>query len=241
MLKFLFIILSICILVASSLKQHKFLDQESKDYGSPITSPTIFRRKNLDIFTRLEELSVAELLKSFSERRITVKQYAQLVLQAKEDYAAYNFYSYFDENEFLRNAEESDKRYEQGTARQLEGLPISIKDNIDIEGDPNSAGTPALFGRFPKRTSALAKILIHNGAIKAGRTVMHELALGITSNNPFTGPCHNPFNFEFSCGGSSGGSGAVGEVEVLWGLVLYQLLLAQTLAVVFGFQQVVVI
>ena len=154
------------------------------------------------------ELSVKNLLQKFSSRQITCKEFAHQVIQRKQEYLDYNFYSYFDEHQLIKQAEACDQRYDQGTARPLEGLPVSFKDNINIEGEPNTGGTPAFWNRKPTRTSTLARILLDNGAIRAGRTVMEELASGITSNNFFTGPPRNPFNKEYSCGGSSGGSGA---------------------------------
>ena len=138
-------------------------------------------------------------------------EYARRVIHRMEEFQDHNLYTYFDEEEFLERAKESGKRYANGTARPLEGIPVAFKDNIDIEGEPNSGGTPAFWNRKPRRTSTLAQILLDNGAIRAGRTVMHELAYGITSNNSFTGPARNPHNIQYSCGGSSGGSaGAVG-------------------------------
>jgi aspartyl-tRNA(Asn)/glutamyl-tRNA(Gln) amidotransferase subunit A len=46
------------------------------------------------------------------------------------------------------------------------------------------------------------------GAVLIGKTGLHEMAYGITSNNPHYGAVHNPWNLECITGGSSGGSGA---------------------------------
>ncbi len=91
----------------------------------------------------------------------------------------------------------------------LAGVPIGIKDNIDVAGLPTTAGTPILAGSIARSSATVVKRLTAAGALVAGKTNMHELALGISSNNHFLGSVKNPHDLSRSAGGSSGGSAAL--------------------------------
>lgn len=95
------------------------------------------------------------------------------------------------------------------TAGPLSGVPISVKDLILTRDAPTTAGSRT-FGRgIESRTDAPAvRRLRRAGAILIGKTNLHEIALGVTSENEHFGPVRNPWNPELIVGGSSGGSGA---------------------------------
>ena len=89
----------------------------------------------------------------------------------------------------------------------LDGIPVALKDNIDIAGLPTSNG---LGGLAPTAThdAEVSRRLRRAGAVVLGKLNMHEAALGGTTDNPHHGRTHNPHRMGFSPGGSSGGSGA---------------------------------
>lgn len=101
---------------------------------------------------------------------------------------------------------------ESGAARDaafpLAGIPIALKDSINTVQLTTSAGTGALRGRVPPANAPVAQRLFDAGALLAGKTNMHELAFGITTNNAVTGPTRNPWDPRMIPGGSSGGSAA---------------------------------
>jgi len=102
----------------------------------------------------------------------------------------------------------------------LAGVPIAVKDNVDVLDLPTSAGTPALHGSRPGRDHHAVARLRAAGATVVGKTNLHELAFGITSNNAAYGPVRNPHDPTRSAGGSSGGSAvavATGVVPVALG------------------------
>ena len=89
----------------------------------------------------------------------------------------------------------------------LDGIPIALKDNIDVAGMPttNGFGGPAPVAAFDAEVTVRLK---KAGAVLLGKLNMHEGALGGTTDNPHHGRTHNPHRLGYSPGGSSGGSGA---------------------------------
>eukprot|EP01042_Synura_sphagnicola_P002153 gene2153-2573_t len=90
----------------------------------------------------------------------------------------------------------------------LRGVVLGVKDNIHVRGLPNTAGTIAFKGFLPPDTSPVVAALQAAGAIVLGKTGLHELAYGITSNNFAFGPIRNPTDETKIPGGSSGGTAA---------------------------------
>ncbi len=90
----------------------------------------------------------------------------------------------------------------------LAGCQIVVKDNIDVAGMPCTLGTPALRHHVATRDAVAIARLRAAGAEIVGKTNLHELAYGITSNNAAFGPVRNPHDLGCFAGGSSGGTAA---------------------------------
>ena len=102
----------------------------------------------------------------------------------------------------------SDARRARGVAGALEGIPVAVKDNIDVAGLPTTDGTAFYVGRIATRDAGVVARLRAAGAVVIGKLNMDEGALGATSDNPFWGRCQNPAAPGHTPGGSSGGSAA---------------------------------
>ncbi len=106
-------------------------------------------------------------------------------------------------------AETADRELAAGTDRgPLHGIPIALKDVFCTKGIRTTCGSLLFKDHVPGYDCAVAQRLAAAGSVLLGKTHMHELAYGVTSNNPHFGPVRNPWNVERVPGGSSGGSGA---------------------------------
>jgi aspartyl-tRNA(Asn)/glutamyl-tRNA(Gln) amidotransferase subunit A len=90
----------------------------------------------------------------------------------------------------------------------LHGIPIAHKDLMMTKGVRTTAGSKIFADFIPDRDAEVVTKLDAAGAVLIGKTGLHEMAYGITSNNPHYGAVRNPWNLECITGGSSGGSGA---------------------------------
>jgi aspartyl-tRNA(Asn)/glutamyl-tRNA(Gln) amidotransferase subunit A len=90
----------------------------------------------------------------------------------------------------------------------LHGIPIAHKDLLMTRGVRTTAGSKIFSDFIPDHDAAVVAKLNDAGVVMVGKTGLHELAYGITSNNPHFGAIHNPWDLDRIPGGSSGGSGA---------------------------------
>ena len=111
-------------------------------------------------------------------------------------------------DDVLRAAQESAGRLESGTARSaLEGVPVVLKDEFDLEGFATTLGTK--FRKdIAKADSVVAARLKAAGAVILGKANMNEIGINPIGLNPHYGPARNPWNRGHIAGGSSSGSGA---------------------------------
>ena len=118
----------------------------------------------------------------------------------------------------LEQAGASDKRRAAGQALgPLDGVPILLKDNIDVVGMPTTAGSYALEANLPARDSEVAKRLRAAGVVILGKANLSQFA-GFRTTASFNsstvgGGAYSPYNLTKSTGGSSSGSGVAGAVS----------------------------
>ncbi|CAG8596920.1 23893_t:CDS:10, partial [Gigaspora rosea] len=122
----------------------------------------------------------------------------------------YGMYQYH-KDDIMAQAKASTARYNQNKPLgPLDGVPVAIKDEFDVSGYETRGGTLFLNqGKPASKDAFLVKKLKDQGAIIIGKTNMHEIGFGTTTNNPNTHTTRNPYNPNHYCGGSSGGSACV--------------------------------
>jgi aspartyl-tRNA(Asn)/glutamyl-tRNA(Gln) amidotransferase subunit A len=104
----------------------------------------------------------------------------------------------------LATARDAEQELVAGRCRSpLHGIPVTVKDLIDVAGVPTEAGSRVLAGNVPERGAHVSERLEAAGAIVLGKARTHEFAWGGT-----TPPARNPWQRDRIPGGSSGGSGA---------------------------------
>jgi mandelamide amidase len=156
----------------------------------------------------LTELSAVEAAARIRAGTLKSEDLVRALIDVIERKRDLNAFITFDRDRALASARKADAlAARKSFAGALHGVPIVVKDNIHVARVPNSAGTPALKAFVPTRNAPVAEKLIRAGAIVLGKTNMHELAFGITSNNAAFGPARNAYDPSRIAGGSSGGTG----------------------------------
>ncbi len=116
-------------------------------------------------------------------------------------------------------ARAADKRIKEGNATVLTGIPLSIKDNILIEGRIASSASKMLEHYKAPYDATVINKLKDAGAVFLGRTNMDEFAMGGSTENSAYGPVKNPFDTNRVSGGSSGGAAAALAADMCLGSV----------------------
>jgi len=109
----------------------------------------------------------------------------------------------------LARAAEIDRRRARGEAiGPLAGVPVALKDNLAVAGEPLTCGSRILGGYRSPFTATAVERLLAAGAVPIGKTNLDEFAMGSSCENSALAVTRNPWNPEMVPGGSSGGSAA---------------------------------
>ncbi len=160
---------------------------------------------------RIADLPMSDQLHLILTRQLTSTRLVELYLDRISRYdggSGLNSYISVVADSALHEAEAADALLKAGkpTKGPLHGLPVALKDNIETKGIRTTGGSRILADWVPPQDAWVVKRLRRAGAVILGKTNMHELALGTTTNNPHYGPAHNPYDPGRIAGGSSGGS-----------------------------------
>src|SRR5271163_1132721 len=154
-----------------------------------------------ELWMRLAQLAAGE---------ITPHAMLTRALARANSNAGRNVYIALDTEKALREAEELPLRFPGTEKPALYGLPVSLKDLFDLRGFPTSCGAKFYEerGGVASTDSAVAARLREQGAVIVGKTHLHQLAYGITGENPDYGDCVQPGAPQWLTGGSSSGAAA---------------------------------
>src|SRR5438477_10489231 len=161
----------------------------------------------------LDTLTAAQAAADICAGKITSAALTSAAIARAKANTKLNAFITLDEAGATKAAAAFDAGRKKGGCKLLGGVPIVIKDNIEVAGLPASAGTPALKGFVPRKDAPVAAKLRTAGAIIIGKTNMHELAFGISGYNAgfktSTEPgVRNAYDATKIAGGSSSGTAA---------------------------------
>ena len=150
---------------------------------------------------------IASLSKILANGDSTITAVVGDSLARTRQFSRLNAFISVDSEGATEKAKELDRMLANGRVLgPLHGIPIVVKDNIHVAGMENTGGTPGLKGFVPTVSNEAVKRLEAAGAVIIGKTNLHELAFGITSDNAVFGAVKNPYDDSLIPGGSSGGT-----------------------------------
>jgi Asp-tRNA(Asn)/Glu-tRNA(Gln) amidotransferase A subunit family amidase len=154
-------------------------------------------------------LGATEAVAQMSQGALTAERYAQALLARCRSAHALNAFITLEPERVLEDARTRDRERLAGAKPgPLFGLPIPVKDSVNTRDYPTTGGTPALRHFRPKDDAPVVAALRAAGAVVLGKTNLHELSYGWTSNNLAFGAVRNPYDLSRIPGGSSGGTAA---------------------------------
>lgn len=151
--------------------------------------------------------TVTSLSQALNEEIITSEQLINIYLERINEYnAQYDALITINENA-INEAKELDEERQNGNIKSaIHGIPIIVKDNIDVLGTATTAGSKALSDNFPNEDALIIKKLKDAGAIIIAKANMSKFAFYASSSSSDYGTVKNAYNLAYSSYGSSGGS-----------------------------------
>lgn len=159
----------------------------------------------------LAYLPATEAIRRFKARTLSPVDLMEAVIaraEAVEPTVNALPFKFFDEA--LEKARKAEARFMKtdGRLRALEGLPVAVKDSSLIKGQPTTSGSLILKDFVPEYTSPVNERVLKAGAIVHARTATPEFCCSGYCHSLLHGVTRNPWNTDYTPGGSSGGSGA---------------------------------
>lgn len=157
----------------------------------------------------ISKMTVHSALRALNNKECSsvelVKQLLQRIRDVDDEIGAYTF---IDEERVLKDAEEADRKRMASESGKLLGVPIAVKDNLSVKGQPCTCGSKILAGYIAPFDATAVSKLKAEGAVILGRTNMDEFAMGSSTENSAIKLTRNPVAKDHVPGGSSGGSAA---------------------------------
>ncbi|GAA6158302.1 amidase [Ruegeria sp. HU-ET01832] len=153
----------------------------------------------------LSQITATALVTELSEGRVSASEVMRATL---DRIAAVNgdlnaIVGLRDEGDLMAEAAELDKGAKRGP---LHGVPIAVKDLVNVAGVVSTQGSPLFRDHIPRKDDMIAARMRAAGAILIGKTNTPEFGLGSHTFNPVYGATRNPYDSSRTCGGSSGGA-----------------------------------
>jgi aspartyl-tRNA(Asn)/glutamyl-tRNA(Gln) amidotransferase subunit A len=151
---------------------------------------------------------IEQLATALRGRAVSSVELTKDALHRARQHSNLNAFITLMDDHALAEAEQRDSELRRGEVRgPLHGIPVAVKDLFCTKGVRTTCGSRIFADYVPDHDADVVARLRHAGAVIIGKTGLHELAYGITSNNPHFGPVRNSHDPDRIPGGSSGGSG----------------------------------
>ena len=159
---------------------------------------------------KIDTPTIEEFGRRLRARDVTAEQVTDACLRRiEEDNPRLNAFILVMADAARQQARQADRELAAGRDRgPLHGVPLSIKDLIDVAGTPTTAASRVREGHVAAHDAPVIVALREAGAVIVGKTNLHEFAFGTTNEESAFGPARNPYDVSRSPGGSSGGSAA---------------------------------
>ena len=155
-------------------------------------------------------LTASQIVDQIKSRKLSVTEVVTVFLaQIERHNSIINaIFDIRDKEDILEEAQEKDRLLNEGIVMQLHGLPITIKDNLWVEGLKVSNGHPLYRNFVADKDAELVKRLKNAGVIIIGKTNVPLFSIDWQATNFWNGRTNNPFDISRVPGGSSGGAAA---------------------------------
>ena len=157
----------------------------------------------------LHELGFLDAADALARKAVSSEELTAALLDRSERLEpALNSLTWFDREAARMQARAADAARAAGDARPFLGVPIAIKDLLNVKGQPCTAGSNILKGYVAPYDATVIARLRAAGCVFVSRTNTDEFAMGGSTETSAYGPTRNPWDVERVPGGSSGGSAA---------------------------------
>lgn len=168
----------------------------------------------------MELLTVKEIIKSLKEKKFTSEEITQYYLSKsleddKKGEKGINAFINVLSDNAINNAKDADKKIAKGENSALLGVPVAIKDNINIKGIETTCASKILKGYLAAFDAFVIEQLKNTGAVFTGKLNLDEFAMGSSNENSAYGPVRNPHDLTRIAGGSSGGAAAAVAADLI--------------------------
>lgn len=151
------------------------------------------------------DLTITEARQELAAKRLSAVELTEAVLDRVAALnAGLNAYLHVAADAALAQARSADAGDRPGD-QPLLGIPLCVKDIVDVAGMPTTAGAAPVWTRTPTRDAGVVTRLRNAGAVLIGKGHTNEFAYGADGRNPHRGDCRNPYDAARVSGGSSSG------------------------------------
>lgn len=158
----------------------------------------------------LQDYDGVELANLIKNRDVSVAEVtAAAIARAKLVNGHLNAVEFECYDQAMRESQRLTKQQDVAAKGPFAGVPTFIKDNTPVAGMPTNQGSAAVNSAPAKEHGPYAKQYLDQGFVVLGKSVLPEFGFNATTEPAFKAATRNPWNVDFSCGASSGGSAAL--------------------------------